>query len=269
VGRVIVVTSGKGGVGKTTTSASISVGLALKGYTVAVIDFDVGLRNLDLMMGCEKNIVHDFLNVAKNQASITQALIADKWVKNLYILASSQTGNKDDLTTQGVSKVIDALKKAGFDFIICDSPAGIEKGAKLALHYADEAIVITNPEITSVRDADRILGVIQDTSKRSKENKSPVLEHLVLTRYQPTKVKNGEMLAVDKIVTMLDIPLLGVVPEAEQVLSAINSGRPVILDKGTDVSEAYKDIVARLLGEDCQQRFLTEPKKGFFSRIFK
>ena len=190
MGRVIVVTSGKGGVGKTTTSASISVGLALKGYTVAVIDFDVGLRNLDLMMGCEKNIVHDFLNVAKNQASITQALIADKWVKNLYILASSQTGNKDDLTTQGVSKVIDALKKAGFDFIICDSPAGIEKGAKLALHYADEAIVITNPEITSVRDADRILGVIQDTSKRSKENKSPVLEHLVLTRYQPTKVKN-------------------------------------------------------------------------------
>ncbi|NCN44602.1 MAG: septum site-determining protein MinD [Thiomicrospira sp.] len=266
--RVIVVTSGKGGVGKTTTSASISAGLALKGFKVAVIDFDVGLRNLDLIMGCERRVVYDFVNVVQGEASLNQALIRDKRIKNLYILAASQTRDKDALTLEGVGKVIDDLKTDGFDFIICDSPAGIEKGAQLALYFADEAIVVTNPEVSSVRDSDRILGILQAKSKRAESGDEGIVEHLVLTRYNPKRVETGEMLSVEDVVDLLNIPLLGVIPESEQVLNASNSGEPVILDSESDAAQAYIDVVDRFLGEEKAHRFLTAEKKGLFKKLF-
>ncbi len=266
--RVIVVTSGKGGVGKTTTSANVAMGLALNGYKVVVIDFDVGLRNLDLIMGCEKRIVHDFINVVQGEATIEQALIKDRHVENLYILASSQTRDKDDLTKEGVGQAIESLKEAEFDFIICDSPAGIEKGAQLSLYYADEAIVVTNPEASSVRDADRMLGILQGKSKRAEEGRDPVVESLVVTRYQPERVEAGDMLAVDDIVELLKIPFIGAIPEAKEALPAVNSGVPVILDKTSNMSKAYRDIVTRILGEECEHKFLAVTKKSLISRLF-
>lgn len=265
---MIVVTSGKGGVGKTTTSASISTGLALKGYKVAVIDFDVGLRNLDLIMGCERRVVYDFVNVVQGEATLNQALIKDKRVENLYILAASQTRDKDALTQEGVEKVIEQLKEDGFDFIICDSPAGIEKGAQLALYFADEAIVVTNPEVSSVRDSDRILGILQAKSKRAETGESAIVEHLVLTRYNPERVESGEMLSVEDVIDLLSVKLLGVVPESEQVLNASNSGMPVIMGENSDAAQAYKDIVDRFLGEEKEHRFLIAEKKGLLKKLF-
>lgn len=266
--RVIVVTSGKGGVGKTTTSASISAGLALKGYKVAVIDFDVGLRNLDLIMGCERRVVYDFVNVVQGEASLKQALIKDKRIDNLYILAASQTRDKDALTQEGVGQVIESLKEDGFDFIICDSPAGIEKGAQLALYFADEAIVVTNPEVSSVRDSDRILGILQAKSQRAEKGEEPIVEHLVLTRYNPERVENGDMLSVEDVIDLLSVKLLGVVPESQQVLNASNSGEPVIMEAESDAAQAYIDIVDRFLGEEREHRFLTAEKKGLFKKLF-
>ena len=267
--KVIVVTSGKGGVGKTTTSASVATGLAQKGYKVAVIDFDVGLRNLDLILGVERRVVYDFVNVVQGEANLKQALIRDKRVENLYILAASQTRDKDALTKEGVGQVIEDLKADGFDFIVCDSPAGIEKGAQLALYYADEALIVTNPEVSSVRDSDRILGILQAKSKRAEEGQEPIVEHLVLTRYNPERVETGEMLSVEDIVEdVLQIPLLGVVPESEDVLNASNAGTPVIMLEGSDASEAYKDIVDRFLGEEKPHRFLQAEKKGLFKKLF-
>lgn len=267
--KVIVVTSGKGGVGKTTTSASLATGLALKGYKVVVIDFDVGLRNIDLMMGCEKRIVYDFINVVQGEANIYQALIQDKQIKKLYILASSQTRDKDDLTKEGVGNAINALKTASFDYIICDSPAGIEKGAQLALYYADEAVIVTNPEVSSVRDADRMLGILQSKSKRANQDLMPIKEHLVLTRYQPERVEVGDMLSADDVIDLLKIPLLGVVPEAKEALPAVNSGTPIILNQECDASKAYQDIVESLLGNKIEQKFLSIPNKSFLKRLFR
>ena len=269
VSRVVVVTSGKGGVGKTTTSASFATGLAQLGYKVVVIDFDVGLRNLDLLMGCEKRVIYDFVNVVQGEASLQQALIKDKNIANLYILASSQIRDKDVLTKEGVAKVIADLKEAGFDYIVCDSPAGIEKGAQLALYFADEAIVVVNPEVSSVRDADRMLGLLQAKSKRAEEGRIAVKEHLLLTRYNPQRVADGEMLSVEKVINLLRIPLLGVVPESGKVLKSSNSGYPVILDKSSDASIAYQDIVARFVGEEREQRFINEEKKGFFINLIR
>ena len=266
--RVIVVTSGKGGVGKTTSSASISAGLAQKGFKVAVIDFDVGLRNLDLIMGCERRVVYDFVNVVQGEANLKQALIKDKKVPNLFILAASQTRDKDALTQEGVGKVIEDLKAEGFDYIVCDSPAGIEKGAQLALYFADEAIIVTNPEVSSVRDSDRILGILQAKSKRAIEGDDPIVEHLILTRYNPERVAAGEMLAMQDVVELLSVDLLGVVPESEEVLQASNAGVPVILTEGSNASEAYKDIVERFLGEEVPQRFLTVEHKSLFKKLF-
>ncbi len=266
--KVIVVTSGKGGVGKTTTSASMSAGLALKGYKVAVIDFDVGLRNLDLIMGCERRVVYDFVNVVQGEATLKQALIKDKKTDNLYILAASQTRDKDALTSEGVGKVIEDLKKDGFDYIICDSPAGIEKGAQLALYFADEAIIVTNPEVSSVRDSDRILGVLQAKSQRAEKGEEPIVEHLVLTRYNPERVEQGEMLSVEDVIDLLSIKLLGVTPESEDVLNASNSGMPVILEENSLVADAYKDIVDRFLGKDKPQRFIVLEKKSLFKKFF-
>lgn len=269
ISRVVVVTSGKGGVGKTTTSASFATGLAQLGYKVVVIDFDVGLRNLDLLMGCDKRVIYDFVNVVQGEASLQQALIKDNNIANLYILASSQIRDKDVLTKEGVAKVIADLKEAGFDYIVCDSPAGIEKGAQLALYFADEAIVVVNPEVSSVRDADRMLGLLQAKSKRAEEGRIAVKEHLLLTRYNPQRVAAGEMLSVEKVINLLRIPLLGVVPESGKVLKSSNSGYPVILDKSSDASIAYQDIVARFVGEEREQRFINEEKKGFFINLIR
>ena len=266
--EIIVVTSGKGGVGKTTTSASLAVGLAKRGKKVAVIDFDVGLRNLDLIMGCERRVVYDFVNVINGEAKINQALIKDKRVENLFILPASQTRDKDALTREGVDVVIGKLKEMGFDYIVCDSPAGIETGALMALYFADEAIVTTNPEVSSVRDSDRILGILASKSRRAELGLEPIKEHLLLTRYAPTRVNRGDMLSVQDVQEILAIPLLGVIPESQAVLRASNSGEPVILDAESDAGQAYDDAVARLLGEKRDFRFLEEEKKGFFTRLF-
>lgn len=265
--KIIVVTSGKGGVGKTTTSAAIGTGLALNGHKTVIIDFDVGLRNLDLIMGCERRVVYDFINVVKEEATLKQALIKDKRTDGLFILPASQTRDKDALTLEGVESVLTGLAK-DFEFIVCDSPAGIEKGAQLALYFADEAVVVTNPEVSSVRDSDRILGILQSKSRRAEIGDEPVKEHLLLTRYNPERVKNGEMLSVEDVEDILAIPLLGVIPESEAVLKASNQGVPVILDKTTEAGLAYADAVDRLLGESRVHRFLELPQKGFFRRMF-
>ncbi len=266
--RIIVVTSGKGGVGKTTSSAAISTGLAQRGKKTVVIDFDIGLRNLDLIMGCERRVVYDFVNVINGEASLNQALIKDKRVENLFILPASQTRDKDALTKDGVEKIITKLQEMDFDYIICDSPAGIETGALMALYFADEAIVTTNPEVSSVRDSDRILGILASKSRRAEQGLEPVKEHLLLTRYAPGRVNRGDMLSVEDVQEILAIPLVGVIPESQAVLRASNSGEPVILDQNSDAGQAYLDTVARLLGEKRDFRFLQEEKKGFFNRLF-
>ncbi|MCF7513500.1 septum site-determining protein MinD [Pseudoalteromonas sp. L23] len=265
--KIIVVTSGKGGVGKTTSSAAIGTGLALKGYKTAIVDFDIGLRNLDLIMGCERRVVYDFVNVINGEANLNQALIKDKRVEKLYILPASQTRDKDALTREGVEHVLNEMKEE-FDFIICDSPAGIEAGAMMALYFADEAVVATNPEVSSVRDSDRILGILQSKSKRAEMGLEPVKEHLLLTRYNPERVDSGEMLSVDDVKEILAIDLLGVIPESKAVLNASNSGQPVILDQESDAGQAYSDAINRLLGEVVDFRFLQVEKKGIFKRIF-
>jgi septum site-determining protein MinD len=266
--RIVVVTSGKGGVGKTTTSASFSAGLALAGHKVAVIDFDVGLRNLDLIMGCERRVVYDLINVIHGEANLNQALIKDKQCEKLFVLAASQTRDKDALTQEGVERVLKELAEMGFDYIVCDSPAGIETGALMAMHFADDALIVTNPEVSSVRDSDRILGILASKTKRAIEGKEPVKEHLLVTRYNPSRVEGGQMLSLDDVQEILRTPLIGVVPESETVLDASNQGVPAIHLKGTDVSEAYKDVVARFLGEERPMRFVEASKQGFLKRLF-
>ena len=266
--KIVVVTSGKGGVGKTTTSAAFASGLALRGHKTAVIDFDVGLRNLDLIMGCERRVVYDIINVIQGEANLSQALIKDKHSDNLFVLAASQTRDKDALTLEGVGKVLDDLVAMDFEFIICDSPAGIESGALMAMHYADEALVVTNPEVSSVRDSDRILGMLGSKTKRAIDGGAPVVEHLLITRYNPNRVDEGHMLSLSDIQDILRIKLIGVTPESEAVLQASNQGLPAIHLKGTDVAESYEDLVARFLGEERPMRFTEAHKVGFFKRIF-
>ena len=266
--RIIVVTSGKGGVGKTTSSAAIATGLAQKGKKTIVIDFDIGLRNLDLIMGCERRVVYDFVNVIQGDATLNQALIKDKRTENLYILPASQTRDKDALTREGVAKVLDDLKAMDFEFIVCDSPAGIETGALMALYFADEAIITTNPEGSSVRDSDRILGILASKSRRAENGEEPIKEHLLLTRYNPGRVSRGDMLSMEDVLEILRIKLVGVIPEDQSVLRASNQGEPVILDINADAGKAYADTVERLLGEERPFRFIEEEKKGFLKRLF-
>ena len=266
--KIIVVTSGKGGVGKTTTSASFATGLALRGHKTVVIDFDVGLRNLDLIMGCERRVVYDFVNVIHGEANLNQALIKDKQCDNLFVLAASQTRDKEALNKDGVEKVLHDLAGMGFEYIVCDSPAGIETGALMAMHFADEALVVTNPEVSSVRDSDRILGMLASKTKRAIDGKDPVKEHLLITRYNPNRVDQGQMLSLGDIQDILRIKLIGVVPESESVLQASNQGTPAVHLKGTDVAEAYHDVVARFLGEERPMRFVDAQKQGFFARLF-
>jgi septum site-determining protein MinD len=265
--EIIVVTSGKGGVGKTTTSASLACGLAKAGKKTVVIDFDVGLRNLDLIMGCERRVVYDFINVVQGESTIKQSLIKDKRFENLYVLAASQTRDKDALTKEGVEKVLKDLHDEGFEYIVCDSPAGIEKGAYLAMYFADRAVVVVNPEVSSVRDSDRILGLLASKTKRA-ENGERVKENLLLTRYSPTRVEKGDMLSIADVEEILGLKVIGVIPESPEVLQSSNAGVPVILDAASEAGMAYDDAVARILGEDKPLRFTTVEKKGFFAKIF-
>ncbi len=265
--RIVVITSGKGGVGKTTTAASLAAGLARAGHRTAVVDFDVGLRNLDLVMGCERRVVFDFVNVINGDARLNQALIKDKRLSNLSILPASQTRDKDALTPDGVERVLDELR-ADFDYVICDSPAGIERGAHLASYHADDAIVVTNPEVSSVRDSDRVLGLLASRTRRAEQGDDPVREHLLLTRYDPQRVKKGDMLSVEDVQEILAINLLGVIPESQSVLNASNAGIPVVLEDGEDAGQAYNDAIARYLGEDRPHRFLQAERRGLFGRMF-
>jgi septum site-determining protein MinD len=265
--RIIVVTSGKGGVGKTTTAAAFSMGLAKRGYRTAVIDFDVGLRNLDLIMGCERRVVYDFVNVINGEANLNQALIRDKRSDNLYVLPASQTRDKDALTRDGVQGVLEELAKS-FDYVVCDSPAGIERGATMAMYFADDAVVVTNPEVSSVRDSDRMLGILASKSRRAENNDEPIREYLLLTRYSAERVEKGEMLSVKDVQDILSLDLIGVIPESMAVLNASNSGVPVILDESSEAGQAYMDMVGRYLGEALPHRFLEVPKKGLFRRLF-
>ena len=262
--KVIVVTSGKGGVGKTTSAAAISAGIALKGHNTCVIDFDVGLRNLDLVMGCERRVVYDIINVIQGEANLNQALIKDKRTDKLYILPASQTRDKDALTVEGVQNIINQLKSR-FEYIICDSPAGIEKGAQLAMHFADEAIVVTNPEISSIRDSDRMLGLLASKTDKAINNQQ-IKEHLLITRYDPDRAERGEMMQYTDIQDILSINTLGVIPESKAVLKASNTGDPVIFDKESDAGIAYADTVARLLGDDKPLKFI-QPKQSLMKRL--
>ncbi len=232
-----------------------------------VVDFDVGLRNLDLVMGCERRVVYDLLNVIHGEGSLNQALIKDKRQDNLFILPASQTRDKDALSFEGVRDVVAELQER-FDFVVCDSPAGIEKGAMAAMYFADEALVVTNPEISSVRDSDRIIGMLASKTRRAEEELDPVKEHLIITRYDPSRVNRGDMLSAEDIQEVLAIPFLGVVPESKSVLIASNAGVPITLCEENDAGEAYFDIVDRFLGQARPHRFLDAPKKGILSRIF-
>lgn len=266
--NIIVITSGKGGVGKTTSSAALSTGLAMRGHKTVVIDFDIGLRNLDLIMGCERRVVYDFINVINGEATLRQTLIKDKRIPKLYILPASQTRDKDALTIEGVGKILEELAK-DFEYIICDSPAGIESGALLAMHYADHAVIVTNPEVSSVRDSDRILGILASKTKRALEGKDPIKEHLLLTRYNPERVERGDMLSVQDVQDILAIPLIGIIPESKAVLKASNTGTPVILDEESDAGAAYQDAIARFLGEERPMRFVQTERKSIFRRLFR
>lgn len=265
--KIIVVTSGKGGVGKTTSSAAISCGLAMQGHKTVVIDFDIGLRNLDIIMGCERRVVYDFINVINGEASLKQTLIKDKRLPDLCILPASQTRDKDALTIEGVEKILNELSQQ-FEYIVCDSPAGIESGALLAMYFADAAIIVTNPEVSSVRDSDRILGILASKTKRAIEGKEPIEEYLLLTRYDPQRVDKGEMLSVEDVKDILAIPLIGIIPESNAVLKASNTGTPVILDENSDAGHAYQDAVARFLGETRPMRFVNAERKGLLRRLF-
>jgi septum site-determining protein MinD len=265
--EIITITSGKGGVGKTTSSAAFATGLAQQGHKTVVLDFDIGLRNLDLVLGCERRVVYDFVNVINGDATLSQALIKDKRCENLSILAASQTRDKDALTVEGVEKVLEDLSK-DFEYIVCDSPAGIEHGATMALYFADQAIVVTNPEVSSVRDSDRILGLLSSKSRRAEKGLEPVKTYLLLTRYSPTRVQRGEMLSLDDVLEILSVPLLGVIPESQAVLKASNAGVPVIMDSESDAGLAYSDAVRRFLGEEVELRFVSAKKPSLIQRVF-
>jgi septum site-determining protein MinD len=264
--KVVVVTSGKGGVGKTTSTAAIGAALAQSGQSVVVVDFDVGLRNLDLVMGAERRVVFDLINVIQGDAKLHQALIRDKRLDNLSLLPASQTRDKEALTGEGVAKVIAELREK-FDWIICDSPAGIERGAALAMHHADAAIVVTNPEVSSVRDSDRIIGLLDSKTERATRGER-VEKHLLLTRYDPVRAARGDMLKTEDVLEILSIPLLGIIPESTEVLRASNMGSPITLQSPDSApARAYADAVKRLRGIPTEMTVPTE-KRGFVDRLF-
>jgi septum site-determining protein MinD len=266
MGKVIVVTSGKGGVGKTTSTAALGAALAQRGDKTVVVDFDVGLRNLDLVMGAERRVVYDLVNVIQGDAKLQQALIRDKRLETLFLLPASQTRDKDNLTPEGVERVINELKRY-FDWVICDSPAGIERGATLAMRHADMAVVVTNPEVSSVRDSDRIIGLL-DAKTLKAERGERMEKHLLLTRYDANRAERGDMLKVDDVLEILSIPLIGIIPESMDVLRASNIGAPVTLaDARSAPALAYFDAARRLAGEDIPVAIPGE-KVGLFGKIF-
>jgi len=264
--KVLVVTSGKGGVGKTTSTAALGAALAQAGQNVAVVDFDVGLRNLDLVMGAERRVVFDLINVVQGVARLSQALIRDKRLETLWLLPASQTRDKDALTEQGVASVIKELR-GRFDWVICDSPAGIERGATLAMRFADAAVIVTNPEVSSVRDSDRIIGLLD--SKTEKAEKGQRIEkHILITRYDALRAARGEMLNIDDVIDILSTPLLGIIPESEEVLRASNIGSPVTLSNAASApARAYQAAARRLKGEDVPMT-IPHDKKGLLDKLF-
>jgi septum site-determining protein MinD len=265
-GQVLVVTSGKGGVGKTTSTAALGAALAHDGQKVVVVDFDVGLRNLDLVLGAERRVVFDLINVINGFAKLSQALIRDKRLANLYLLPASQTRDKDALTEEGVAKVIEELRTK-FDWVICDSPAGIERGATLAMRYADAAIIVTNPEVSSVRDSDRIIGLL-DTTTAKAERGERIDKHLLITRYDSSRAARGEMLAIDDVLEILSCPLLGIIPESKEVMRASNVGSPVTLNNALSApARAYFDAARRLNGKDIPILVPSE-SRGFLNSLF-
>jgi septum site-determining protein MinD len=264
--KVLVVTSGKGGVGKTTSTAALGAALARGGENVVVVDFDVGLRNLDLIMGAERRVVFDLINVVNGDAKLHQALIRDKRIDTLSLLPASQTRDKDALSTEGVDKVIADLKEK-FDWVICDSPAGIERGALLAMRNADLAVVVTNPEVSSVRDSDRIIGIL-DSKTLKAERGERIDKHLLITRYDPVRAARNEMLKTEDMLEILSIPLLGIIPESEEVLRASNIGSPVTLNNPTSApARAYFDAARRLKGETVDVIVPLE-RQGLIGRLF-
>jgi septum site-determining protein MinD len=265
--KVLVVTSGKGGVGKTTSTAALGVALARIGQTVVVVDFDVGLRNLDLVMGAERRVVFDLINVIQGVVKLPQALIRDKRIETLSLLAASQTRDKDALTEDGVARVIAALREK-FDWVICDSPAGIERGATLAMRHADAAIVVTNPEVSSVRDSDRIIGLLDAKTEKAEQGER-IDKHLLITRYDSARVARAEMLSIDDVLEILSIPLIGIIPESEDVLRASNLGSPVTLSNPMSApARAYADAARRLKGEDIEMSIPVD-KKGLLDKLFR
>lgn len=265
-GKVVTVTSGKGGVGKTTSAASFAYGLADKGHKTCVIDFDIGLRNLDIHLGCERRVIFDFVNVLQKECTLAQALIKDKRCANLYILAASQTKDKNILTVEGVGDLLRDLKTQ-FDYIVCDSPAGIESGARHAMYFADEAIICTNPELSSCRDSDKMIGFIASKSYRAEKGQTPVNQRLLVTRYDPERAAKEESLSLEDITELLGLPIIGVIPESRAVLTSTNIGQPVIL-AADNAGEAYKDLVSRFLGQEVPLRFITAEEEGFFAKLF-
>ncbi len=257
-GKVITITSGKGGVGKSTSTANIALGLALAGKKVVAVDLDIGLRNLDMILGLENRIVYDIVNVVEKVCKLNQALIKDKRTDNLYLIAAAQTRDKSAVTSQQIIDLANELKSK-FDYIILDSPAGIESGFRNAMLPADEVIIITTPEISAVRDADRVIGILEANNKKEMS--------LIINRINPTLVKKGDMMSKDDVLQVLSIPLLGIVPEDKNIVSYTNIGEPSILHKDSNSGKAYANIVRRILGEDVPLMEIMEEKKGIIQSI--
>ncbi|RAX55380.1 septum site-determining protein MinD [Helicobacter sp. 16-1353] len=264
---VITITSGKGGVGKSTATGNLSVGLANRGKKVVAIDFDIGLRNLDMILGLENRIVYDVVDVMEGKCNLNQALINDKRSKNLYFLPASQNKDKNILDKDKVKVLIEELKKI-FDFIIIDSPAGIESGFEHAIFWADRAFIVVTPEVSSVRDADRVIGIIDAKSDKAKEGKE-VQKALIINRIKPDLVKKGEMMSSDDVLSILGIPLLGLIPEDEKIITATNSGEPVIYNKSTKSAKAYERISDRILGKEVAFEIESDGFLENLKRLFK
>lgn len=252
MGEVIVITSGKGGVGKTTTAANIGTGLALRGKNVLLIDTDIGLRNLDFIMGLENRIVYDLVDIVEGNCKPRQAMIKDKKYQNLLLIPAAQTKDKTAVSPEQMKKLVTDLKKE-FDYILIDCPAGIEQGFKNAIAGADRAIVVTTPEVSAVRDADRIIGLLEASDIRDTQ--------LIINRVRPDMVKRGDMLSSDDILDILGIKLIGIVPDDEGIISSSNKGEPSVLDSKSKAGEAYRNITARILGEEVPLMDLEDENK--------
>jgi len=270
--EVYAVISGKGGVGKTTTAANLSIATAKEGRKTVVVDFDLGQRNLDMILGLENRVVYDITHVMDGEVNLKQALIKDKNQENLYFLAASQTKDKTVLNEEKVEQLINMLKDEGFEFIFLDSPAGIESGFEHTILFADVAIIVVNPEVSSIRDSDRVIGLVDSKSKKAKEGKS-VDKLLIINRINPELVDKGEMLATEDILEILSIKLIGKVPEDKSVIDASNKGKPVILNPNSEAGKAYARIGKRLCGEvvpfEDVEKIKNQGIMGKIAEIFK